>query len=59
MTIPSSTKNSPKKLTPERLTSELVKAVSERVYALLQADLKLERERARRTGAHRRPSSRT
>ena len=38
-----------KKNTGKKLTPELVKAVSERVYALLQADLRIERERARRT----------
>jgi hypothetical protein len=51
MTIHSPTNNnSPKKLTPEQ-----IKAISERVYALLQADLRLERERAR---LNHRPASR-
>ena len=45
----------PKKDPEKKLTPELVKAVSERVYALLLADLRLERERAR---LGRRPSSR-
>ena len=38
------------------LTPELVRAVAERVYALLQRDLALERERRpRRSGQGRRP----
>jgi hypothetical protein len=44
MTVqPNQRKHGPiKKLTPEQ-----IEAISERVYALLQADLRLERERAR------------
>ena len=53
MTIPNPTKNSPKKLTPE-----LVKAISERVYALLLADLQRERERAGRRSSIHRPVTR-
>jgi hypothetical protein len=44
-----------KRASPKKLSPELVKAVSERVYALLQADLRLERERAR---LNRRPAAR-
>jgi hypothetical protein len=39
----------------KKLTPEQIKAISERVYALLQADLRLERERAR---LNRKPASR-
>jgi len=40
------------------LTPELINAISERVYALLLADLRLARERARRSHTGRWPNLR-
>lgn len=42
----------------KKLTPELVKAISERVYALLLADLRRERERAGRRSTNDRPVTR-
>ena len=44
--------------TQQKLSPELVKAISERVYALLQADLRRERERARRSRMSYNPAAR-
>jgi hypothetical protein len=50
--------NHTKRASQKKLTPELVKAISERVYALLLADLRLESERAGRSTTNRQPGDR-
>jgi hypothetical protein len=54
MTMPGQKKQSNTK----KLTPELVKAISERVYAMLLADLRRERERSGRIRPIQRPNAR-